>query len=52
MGLKIIAQKNLFSLSKTFARLALWWESVGFETMQKIFFVAWKKCLDARDKIR
>lgn len=48
----LIARKNLFRLSEYFFSLALWWERAGVMTLQKIFFRAWEKCLDTRDKLR
>ena len=52
MTLDLIARKNLFRLSEYFFSLALWWERAGVMTLQKIFFRAWEKCLDTRDKLR
>jgi hypothetical protein len=48
----LIARKNLFRLSEYFFSLALWWERAGVMPLQKIFFRAWEKCLDTRDKLR
>jgi hypothetical protein len=52
MILNIIARKNLFRLSEYFFSKALWWERAGVMPLQKLFFGAWEKCLDTRDKLR
>jgi len=52
MTLNLIARKNLFRLSEYFFSLALWWERAGVMPLQKLFFGAWEKCLDTRDKLR
>ncbi len=50
--INLIARKNLFRLSEYFFSLAVWWERAGVMTLQKLFFLGWRKCLDTRDKLR